>query len=307
VPLHSSIIGSLRSQTPFSSYSNDSTIRSDTPCTGRSSAALLRRAASQTGRAAPASQKATLAEEEERPPPPELDRTTDLVARSKVSVDRTFLFEQSLPKDDAINRDHALFRLPSVVRRRIYSFCLGEETRKISLSPRFATKAVFGDDYFASPWNVLDPVLGALGAFCALRHELMTYFWNEYHFHVTLTPFTGPTFSPLSQVWLTKYLEIIQILTVEADFTRLGCSQLKRAPEFGYNMKNLENLLVNLVKGLSKRKGRSTMAEFNIICRRYAGFRPCEDSDGFEILEYEPGMLLLPTSAKANLTADRLY
>ena len=44
-------------------------------------------------------------------------------------------------------------------------------------------------------------------------------------------------------------------------------------------MDKIESFLLGLVNGLLKRNGKSTMAQFNIMCRRYAGFRPCDDSD----------------------------
>ena len=165
---------------------------------------------------------------EKRPPPPELDRSVDLLVLSDLEL----LSEDKLP--DVVKDSHPFFTLPMNVRRRIYGFCFPKETRKLSLSPRFATKAVFSVGYFASPWDVLDPVSGGLEAFSALRRDLYAYFWTEYHFHITITPFSGPMFSPLSHVWLINYLDIIQNLTVEADLTRFGCCVLKEAPKYGY-------------------------------------------------------------------------
>ena len=71
-----------------------------------------------------------------------------------------------------------------------------------------------------------------------------------------------------------EYLEIIQHLTVEADLTRFGFSALKVAAQYGYDMQKTEDLMVRIVSGLTKRRGKHTMAEFNIMCRRYAGLRP---------------------------------
>jgi hypothetical protein len=147
------------------------------------------------------------------------------------------------------------------------------------LSPRFATKDCFSDDYFASPWDVLEPVKGALSSSAIMRNELMTYFWTEYHFHATLSAFSGPIFSPLSHVWLHFYLDRIQYLTIEADFTRFGCSALRSARQFGYDMKKMENLLGGIVSGLLKRNGRSTMAELHLMCRRFKGNLPRDEKE----------------------------
>lgn len=218
--------------------------------------------------------------EEARPPPPELDQTVDLLVDTNVSIDPALLFEQLLSDKDKATPDHYLFTLlPPKVRRRIYGYCFPKEDRKIDLSPYFVTKAVWPKNHFASPWKILEQVMGGLGAFRTLRYELMTYFWTEYHFHVTLSPFSSPKLSPLSYIWLTPYLGTIQRLTVEADLTRFGCSQLKSAPQFGYDLNRIEAKLVAIVKGILERQGMTTMAEFNIMCRRYAGLRPRSDSD----------------------------
>lgn len=291
VLLRRSIIGSLRSASPFAS-----------PNIVESSFRTESRLSSQTGRATPASQKGTLIQiiEDERPPPPELDREVDLFIVSGTPIEQALVLERLLSSHNAATQGPILFTLPVSVRRKIYDYCFPYEPRKISLSPRFATKAVFPDGYFASPWDVIEPVSGALRAFRALRYELMAYFWTEYHFHVTLNPFSGPRFSPLSHVWLIGYLGIIQYLTVEADLTRFGCSALKIAPQFGYDMNKIETLLVGIVNGILKRRGTSTMAELNIMCRRYAGFRPYDCSDN-TTFHFDPGMLFEGHNVKGKL------
>jgi hypothetical protein len=236
----------------------------------------------QSGRDTPASQKEppTLKTipEYERGPAPDLDRSIDLFIVSNKPIEEEPILERLLLNHNTV-QGPPLFNLPVNVRRKVYDFCFPNEPRKISLSPRFATKAVFPDDYFSSPWDLLEPVFGGLHAFRELRRELMIYFWTEYHFHVTLSPFSGPKFSPLSLIWLTRYLEIVQHLTVEVDLTRFGFSALKVAPQYGYDMHKTENLVVSIVKGLKNRRGKHNMAEFNIMCRRYAGFRPYEGAD----------------------------
>ncbi|PBP26343.1 alpha beta hydrolase fold protein [Diplocarpon rosae] len=167
--------------------------------------------------------------------------------------------------------------MPSDIKRRIYGFCFLDEARKLTLSPSFATRAVFPEDYFACPWDVLDPVWGGLEAFSVLRLELLVYFWTHYHFHVTLNEFSGPIFSPLSHVWILRYLDKIQHLTMEVDFTRFGCSQLKDAKKFGYNMEKTRIVLATMIAGLSARPVGSTIAQLHLMCRRYDGCRLSED------------------------------
>jgi hypothetical protein len=209
------------------------------------------------------------------------DRTVDLlatVAPHEISIDQTEVFQQLIDDYEEKNEKHIFPTFPADIRQKIYSLCFNDcASQKISLSPKFATRAIFPDDYFASPWNVLDPVWGGLRASRALRNDLMNYFWTTYHFHVTLNVFSGPVFSPLSHVWLLNFLDRIQRLTVESDLTRFGGSSLKIAPAFGHNNDKVEDLLLGLIKRLAERSDRLTMAELNLMCRRYAGCRPYTD------------------------------
>jgi hypothetical protein len=223
---------------------------------------------------------------EEEQYPPHYDRSVDLLATAapeEIAIDQNEVFEQLVRAYDDKNGEHPLSALPASVRQNIYSFCFDDdddEQRRISLSPKFATRAVFPDGYLASPWDVLDPVFGAIHSFRALRHDLMDYFWTRYHFHVTLNPFSGPVFSPLSHVWLLKYLDRVQRLSIEADFTRFGGSSLRIAPAFGYNNDKVEDLLMRLVSGLINRPDRLTMTELNLMSRRYGGYRPYAEDLG---------------------------
>lgn len=152
---------------------------------------------------------------------------------------------------------------------------------EISLSPNFATKDVFPGGYYASPWDVLEPVWGAIRSSRKLRHEVMAYFWIRYHFKITLSTFSGPIYSPLSHVWLLEYLPIIQRLTIEVDLTRLGGSSIKGAPRLNYDNDKINMFVATIVKGLLKRRG-GVIEELNLMCRRYDGSR-LNHSKGLEI------------------------
>lgn len=211
----------------------------------------------------------------------EFERDIDLLAIAQTSVqdgqDAAFELLLTIPAG-ANGTTHPLFQLPASIRRRIYGFCFPYEPRKVTLSPPFATKAVFPVEYFASPWDILDSTAGGLQSFSRLRNDLMAYFWSEYHFYVTVTEFSGPKFSPLSHVWLLRYLGTVQRITIEVDFTKFGCSQMKDAKKFGYDMSKTRQLLNAIVCGLGQRPASATVAELHLMCRRYAGFRPLDDT-----------------------------
>ncbi|KAE9366945.1 hypothetical protein N431DRAFT_495309 [Stipitochalara longipes BDJ] len=265
---------------------NPNTTNSNTPSTIASQ--------SQVGKKTPvlATSETSLPPIEEERDNPTLDRGVDLLAVAAphaISIDQTEVFEQLVNAYQKKNGEHLLSLLPASVRYKIYGFCFNDhDGRKINLSPKFAVRAVFPDDYFISPWTVLDPVLGSIHAFRALRHDLMNYFWTSYHFHVTINVFSGPIFSPLSHVWLLNFLDRIQRLTIEVDLTRLGGSALRLAATFGHNNDKVEKLVQGLFQKLLERPDRLTMAELNLMCRRYGGFRPRDEPDSAAGLPYLP-------------------
>jgi hypothetical protein len=68
------------------------------------------------------------------------------------------------------------------------------------------------------------------------------------------------------------YLHVVQHLTLEADLTRFGGSAISNAPEMGYGgYSKVEGLITAIVSGLSK---QWSIAELNLMCRRYVGSRP---------------------------------
>jgi hypothetical protein len=223
---------------------------------------------------------------------PDHERSVDLVVTFPLDGSKHEIpFDRILSYPESTAHDHVLFMLPVSVRRKIFDHCFPAEDRLVSLSPRFATKQIFDVDHFALPWDILDPVWGGLRSFRELRHELMVYFWTEYHFYVALSPFSSPSFSPLQFTWLPDFLDIIQHFTVEIDFTRLGFSHLKNAIHFGQNTRKIEELFTNLVNGVQDRHTGLLMEEFNLMCRRYEGVRPF--SRPYETIEeaneYKPG------------------
>ncbi|KAI9642445.1 hypothetical protein NHQ30_009250 [Ciborinia camelliae] len=258
-----------------------------------SQVAALQRLTLGAGRETSLSQRqydATTVKETTLPWDPPFNRTWDLMAHDGMPSDSNELFEHSLPP----RLDHnssPLFNLQIKIRRKIYSYCLpNRKDITVCLSPYFATKNCYHGYYFTSPWDILEPVAGGLASFSLMRNDLMTYFWTEYQFHVTLTPFCNSVFTPLSSVWLPKFLDRIQHLTIEVDLTRFGGNALKFARQFGYNMEKMENLLHPVVDGLMDRRGK--MAQLVVLCRRFNGNRRVDENDptwkADDIFEYCP-------------------
>ncbi|KUJ18849.1 uncharacterized protein LY89DRAFT_506174 [Mollisia scopiformis] len=171
------------------------------------------------------------------------------------------------------------FKLPLKIKQRIYELCFPHEDRRISLMRPSLTEAAFPADYFASPWDVLDPVWGLLECCYAWRTEVLAYFWSQFHFHVTLNEFTGPLTCQLSHVWLVENLSMVQRLTIERDYTRLAGSAKKNADQLSFKVAaKVRATVQTYVKELLKRADGMHMAELHVMARGYVGCRPGTES-----------------------------
>lgn len=222
-------------------------------------------------------------------PAPAFERSNDFMVVTDIPVRPTAYNQITCPNLDKESYSQILFSFPTSIRRRIYGFCFPAQTRHVSLSPYFAIKNVWEHDHFANPWDILESVKGGLESFHLLREDLYTFFWSEYHFHVTVTAFSGPHVSPLSHTWLREHLSRVQALTLEVDYTRFGGSCVRQAPIFGYNMDKEDKLLANIFNDLAIRADGSTIWELNVLCRRYAGFQPYNDSAFVARFGKDPG------------------
>lgn len=167
------------------------------------------------------------------------------------------------------------FKLDANCKQLILKYCFPDGDRKISLSRRQFTEAVFPHDYFANPSDVLDDVWGLLESCRALRKEVYTYFWSQFHFHITVNEFTGPLTSPMSHKWIQPYLPLIQRLTIERDFTRLAGGSSKEATLLNFKVsKKVREMIKTIVDGLKSREEGMYMAELHLMGRKYAGYRP---------------------------------
>ncbi|QSZ32174.1 hypothetical protein DSL72_001745 [Monilinia vaccinii-corymbosi] len=221
---------------------------------------------------------------------PPFNRDWDVIACDGIRSDPNRVFENCLPPQRN-NNSSLMFNMPIKVRRKVYSYCLPKRQNiTVSLSPHFATKNCYYGYHFTSPWDILQPVAGGLQSFSLMRDDLMTYFWTEYDFHVTLTPFCNSVFTPLSSVWLPNFLDRIQHLTIEIDLTRFGGNALKFARSFGYDMEKMDNIFCAVINGLVERRGE--MAELVVLCRRFDGNRRFDENDSTwkagESFEYFP-------------------
>ncbi|KAE8449305.1 hypothetical protein EG329_008206 [Mollisiaceae sp. DMI_Dod_QoI] len=290
MPLRRSIRGSLESLR--SVRSSQSSVINDALLPALVDA---RRSLSSLGRPSPLAASVTslrAVEEESQASVPEIDREVDLMVASDepcIQEDLDKALDTVIPAWSGATEGYPTqkldpngplfpwFKLPPKCKRIIFEFCFPPEQRKVSLSKESFTEAVFPKGYFASPWDILDPVWGALGSCQAWRNEVLAYFWSQYHFHITLNEFTGKFTCPLSHIWVLPHLHLIQRLTIERDFTRLAGSNHKAASQLTFKVANkVRDMMESIVKGLLDRPADTKMAELHLMARKYAGFRPKE-------------------------------
>lgn len=171
--------------------------------------------------------------------------------------------------------DPHLLGLPVNVRFRIYQFVTGPvraKNKMIILSPDRTIDGFWPKKHFMEPRTVFD-IIGALSLSCfQLRHEIMTYYCSQFHFHVTIDYFCSPMVAPLMNKWLPLFANKMQFLTVEVDLTRLGGCYRNEKFALRHGGKRMQWFVKSLVESLSNRSG--TIRSLHFMCRRYKGYRP---------------------------------
>jgi hypothetical protein len=225
------------------------------------------------------------------------DRMVDVIATKGNSASHinSNLLKSHIPRSEGTARSPIFEKVPSHIRLQIWGNLFSiPPGKKINLSKDFVTKYVFPVDYFISPWDVIEPIEGAISSCHQMRQEILWYFCHEFHFHVTFSPFTtGPTLSGLSIRWLNPYAKWIKNLTLEVDLTRLAFSKANNATylSLGKPCIMVYDLIDNLVKALVERSkvegdvsagqgqhGKVHIENLHLMVRRYKGVREAPEN-----------------------------
>ena len=167
-----------------------------------------------------------------------------------------------------------LLGFPVKVRFRIYQYItisILSEDKKVVLSPGRTVNGFWPKNYFIEPEAVFD-IIGSLSLTCfQLRHEVLTYYCSQFHFHITYNYFCTPIAAPLVHKWLPLFANKMQYLTVEVDFTLMGGSYENEKCSLTDGQREILWFIRKLVLALRDRSG--TIRSLHVICRRYKGFR----------------------------------
>jgi hypothetical protein len=218
-----------------------------------------------------------------REPIPTFCRNTDSEVGTVGTMDAFDIFVSSLPRQCYSSRtceivtygEPHLLRLPLKVRFLIYDFLTESERdkdMKVVLSPPNTVAYFWPEAHFIEPSDVFDYIGNASESCWQLRHELMTYYCTQFHFHITYNYFCTPFVARIIHRWLPLFANRLQYLTVEVDFTRLGGSYKNGAFPLPHGQEEMAAFVEKLISQLATRE--NSIQSVHFMCRRYKGLRP---------------------------------
>jgi hypothetical protein len=259
------------------------------------------------------------------------ERTLDIIAtdgRAVSHFNSDFLYSR-IQKSPGAAESPIFKMLPSHIRLEIWGNLFSIPAgKKIILSKDFVMKPVFPDNYFISPWDVIEPIQGAISSCRQMREEILWYFCHKFHFHVTFSPFTtGQIFSGLSIRWLNIYAKWINNLTLEVDFTKFGFSKAAAASSMNLvpSCSKIYKLIKDLVAALlgeSKAAGGFSnslrqdtgicIANLHLMARSFKGSREPETSTDLQpssnpSIIGRPSSLSLPSISISKFLIDTSF
>jgi len=236
---------------------------------------------------------ATIPEETDGPSGPSWDRTVDVIipkfpqGGDAKPVSAAVKFKKAVVRyymtfhhqQDGANEAQPLFKLPEDIRLKIYSHVLEASSSQMPCPIRMGEMSlmqpVWPEGYFQTLQEALAPGQGALESCFALRAELMAALFTSRRFHVTLSPYVSEPLFPLTTTYISMYGCLMENVTLEMDFTKLGYGPDPSAVAFGPGTLNMRGLVSNFVGTIKKRGGEGTkMNNLVILCRRFYGNRP---------------------------------
>ena len=149
----------------------------------------------------------------------------------------------------------------------------GGELQVVSLNKRYLNKDVYPDGRFQS-FADASVNLRRYGTVCfGFYAELIVMFCMHGRFHVTVSPYLGPKFSPLAVQFVGRYSTFMSNVTIEFDFTKLGYGPDPCAAALGPGVTNMGSWVENFVKAQLKRQNFSSLRDLTLLCRRFYGNR----------------------------------
>lgn len=175
------------------------------------------------------------------------------------------VFERSHDALDDGQKCSLWSRLPPKVKRTVVAHLLPTTDKLINLSHDGATVGVFENDHWIRPCKILDVAVDALKTSRSMRNDILTYFWTEHHFLISINMISLPRISTILFVFAAPYFNRVQNLTLEMDLTLFNAMDVIMAPSVwralpGYEQNELKTfqtimklLIDKLLDGRQKR------------------------------------------------------
>lgn len=170
----------------------------------------------------------------------------------------------------------AYFELDGPLRFKIMEKLLEDYLpgKPILLNHSRQAAPAWGEDAFATLWELSGPLQNILWACPRLRADVMTAMFLLQPFHVIFSPFVKPITQPLPTKWLFKYLYFMKDVRVELDMTKLGFGHSWHSTGLSTRLWEIGNLVHVFVEEVLKRDPHTNpMGKLTIHCRRFFGYR----------------------------------
>lgn len=169
------------------------------------------------------------------------------------------------------------FRLPDAVRFRICKYLVGDgENKAIRMNPIGAFRPAWPEQYFESLQSVLEPLERYTSVSSGFRADILVTLFTTRHFHVVWSPYVMPLTSPAAVYYMRKYSGLMQHVTLEFDFAKLGFGAEPGAHELRPGIQNMYPRVDEFIDAQKEREELSTLFSLRILVRRYHGRRKVE-------------------------------
>jgi hypothetical protein len=167
--------------------------------------------------------------------------------------------------------------LPDNVRLRICQYLTTSRARHpvVTLSRPVLLRDAWPPETFTPITAALAPYKPYLSVSTGLRADMMISFLASHTFHVVFSPYVNTRLSPYATLWLFRYGMYMRSIVLEIDMSKLGGGLvgglLSVTAQF-------EKLVVMFAESQTRRAG--PLDELILLCRRYHGVRPDQQSKG---------------------------
>lgn len=145
-------------------------------------------------------------------------------------------------------------------------------------------RPVWPVESFVSLQRVLDELEPYTSVSFGFRADILVTLFTTRHFHVVWSPYVMPQTSPAAVYYMRRYAGIMQWLTVEFDFSKLGFGPDHGASGLLPGIWNVYPRVDEFIDSQMERDQASTLFSLQVLVRRYYGMRKSVSEDEGKVL-----------------------